>query len=128
MQAGNQQQQKQSAEKKQTARIFDDSAYVCGRYKCTIVIDSPTHAIEISVGRYGTEVKREFSLVINGKQVTLNETANNYGSLSKDQWDECFLPLANLFKGSFNGKKTVLKGYWHHQSGHTSSHFVYDKV
>jgi TPR repeat protein len=103
--------------------------YYCKRYKDTIVIDSPTHAYNV-YDFYGPEIIREFFVTINGSHITLNETSNNYGSLSNAQWNSSYipLPLANLFKGSFNGKKTVLKGYWHHQSGHTSSHFVYDKV
>jgi hypothetical protein len=105
--------------------------YVCKRYGDTLIFDSSTHALEIDVGvnrNLGSIVKRELSVTVNGSNVTLNEISNNYSSLSNAQQTECFLPLATLFKGSFNGKKTVLKGYWYHQSGHTSSHFVFDKV
>jgi TPR repeat protein len=105
--------------------------YVCERYGDTLVFDSPTHAREISRGvnrNLGTVINREFSVTVNGKKVMLSETANNYSGLSKAQWDECFLPLAEVYKGSFDGKKTVLKGYWHHSDGHTSSHFVFKKV
>jgi hypothetical protein len=105
--------------------------YFCKKYNETIIFDSSTHAIEINAGvnrKLGTVVRRELSVTVNGDNVTLNETSNNYSTLSKAQWDECFLPLAMTYKGSFNSKKTVLQGYWHHQSGHTSSHFVYDKV